>query len=188
MEETHTCSEELRLCGRVEAEVPQYEHRALLVVLRATGAKLQEQTHSICNIHQSVCHEVKVCHESESMFYTAHYLIFMTAQGTSHITPWQTCSDKHHHNTSGKISAILQLVHKKYLNLYIHHSLLSSFYDCSRCFTHYSLADLFNQTSSQHFWEDLSHPAISAQRLLISKYPPLSIARYSFVQFWNKTE
>ena len=107
--ETHTRGEELGLCGRVETEVPQHEHRALLVVLRATGAKLQEQIHSICNIHQSLCHKVKVCYEVKVYLYIAHYLVLMSAQGASHITPWQTSSVKHHRNTYGKISAILPI-------------------------------------------------------------------------------
>ena len=54
--------------------------------------------------------------------------------------------------------------------------------DCSKQFTLYSLADLFNQTPSQLLWEASSHAAINAQTLFIHKYPPMSITRYSFTQ------
>ena len=43
--------------------------------------------------------------------------------------------------------------------------------DCSKCFTLYSLANLF-------IFE--KHPGM-AQRLLEHTYPPLSVARYSFI-------
>ena len=50
------------------------------------------------------------------------------------------------------------------------------------------LADLFNWTSSQLLWEASSHAAITARRLLIHKYPPLSIARYSLIQLGKLEE
>ena len=46
----------------------------------------------------------------------------------------------------------------------------------------YSLADLFNRTPSHYLWEASSHAAIDAQRLYVYIYPPLPIARYSFIQ------
>ena len=49
-------------------------------------------------------------------------------------------------------------------------------------FTSYSLADVFNLTPSRLLWETSSHAAVNAQRLFIYKYPPMSIARYSFIQ------
>ena len=54
--------------------------------------------------------------------------------------------------------------------------------DCSKHFTFHSLADLFNWTPSQVLWEAFSHAAINLQRLLMYIYPPLSIAKYSFIQ------
>jgi len=40
-----------------------------------------------------------------------------------------------------------------------------------KVFTHYSLADLFNQTSSQFIWEAFSHVASNTQKLLVLKFP-----------------
>ena len=56
--------------------------------------------------------------------------------------------------------------------------------DCSKHFTLYPLADLSNdsnQTPKQLHWEASSLSAINAQRLPMHKYPPLFIARYSFI-------
>ena len=54
--------------------------------------------------------------------------------------------------------------------------------DCSQRFTVYSLADLFNQTTSHFLWEASSHTAINARRIFVHKYPPMSIARHSFIR------
>ena len=45
---------------------------------------------------------------------------------------------------------------------------------CSKRFTRYSLADLFNQTPSRLLWEVSCHAAINAQRLFVCKHSPLS--------------
>ena len=45
-----------------------------------------------------------------------------------------------------------------------------------------SLADLFNQTPSQLFWEASSHMLQLMRKGCSYTYPPLSIARYSFIQ------
>ena len=58
---------------------------------------------------------------------------------------------------------------------------VSSPQDCSKHFTLYSLADLYNQTPYRLLWEAFSHVEINARRHS-HKYSPLSIARYSFVQ------
>ena len=58
------------------------------------------------------------------------------------------------------------------------HNAVSSPQDCSKCFTLYSLADLFNQIPSQIWWEMPSHAAINARMLLVE----ISIAMYSFIQ------
>ena len=62
------------------------------------------------------------------------------------------------------------------------YSTISNPQDCSKHFTLYSLATLFNRTSSQLLWEASSYAAINAQRLSVHKYPPMFLARYSFVQ------
>ena len=62
------------------------------------------------------------------------------------------------------------------------YSAVSGHQDGSEHFTLYSLADKFNQTPSQLLCEAFKHAAINAQRLLIHKYPPLSTARYSFIE------
>ena len=43
-------------------------------------------------------------------------------------------------------------------------------------------ANLFNRASSLLLWEAPSYASINARRLFVHKYPPLSIARYSFIQ------
>ena len=53
--------------------------------------------------------------------------------------------------------------------------------NCSKHFTFYSLADLFNRTWSWLLWEASSHTAINTWRLFIYKHPPLFISRYSFI-------
>ena len=45
-----------------------------------------------------------------------------------------------------------------------------------------SLADLFNQTPSQLLWEASSHTLQLMRKGCSYTYPPLSIARYSFIQ------
>jgi hypothetical protein len=54
--------------------------------------------------------------------------------------------------------------------------------DCSKRFIHYSWADVYNQTPSQLLLEASSHAVVNAWRLFAYKYPPLSIARYLFIQ------
>ena len=46
----------------------------------------------------------------------------------------------------------------------------------------YSLANLFDWTSSWFLWGVFCHTAIYSQRLFTHKQSPLSIARYSFIQ------
>ena len=53
--------------------------------------------------------------------YTAQYPIVSTAQSDLHVTPWQTCSIKHHLDFSGKYLATLQLMRKDYSYANIHH-------------------------------------------------------------------
>ena len=63
--------------------------------------------------------------------------------------------------------------------------------DCLSCLTHYSLADLFYRTPYWLLWKASSHTAINTQWLFAHKYPPLSIAKYSFWAEWTgatKTE
>ena len=55
-------------------------------------------------------------------------------------------------------------------------------WDCSKRFTLYSLADLFNRPPSQFLWKVSSHATIKARMLFVHKYPLLYIARYSFVE------
>ena len=45
-----------------------------------------------------------------------------------------------------------------------------------------SLTDLFNQTLSQFLWEASSHTLQLMCEDCVYTYPPLSIARYSFIQ------
>ena len=54
--------------------------------------------------------------------------------------------------------------------------------DCSKRLTVYSPVDVFNLTPSWLLWEAPSHAGNNAWRLFIHKYPPLAIARYSFIQ------
>ena len=76
-----------------------------------------------------------------------------------------------------RIDALLSCKKGKFL-----YSAVSKPQDCSKCFTLYSLADLFYQKPSRLLWEAFSHAAINSQRLLVHIYSPLSIARYSFMQ------
>ena len=41
---------------------------------------------------------------------------------------------------------------------------------CSKRFTLYSLADLFNRTPSLFLWEAFSHTTINLRRLIVHKY------------------
>ena len=54
-------------------------------------------------------------------------------------------------------------------------------WDCSKRFSLYSLADIFNRIPSRLFWETYSHAAINVLRIFVHKYPPVSIARCSFI-------
>jgi len=55
-------------------------------------------------------------------------------------------------------------------------------WDCSKHFTSYFLADLFNRKRSRFLWEASSHAATNTRRLFVHTYPPLSIDRYSPIQ------
>ena len=50
-------------------------------------------------------------------------------------------------------------------------------HDCSKRSTLYYLADMFNRTTSQLFWEASSHATINSQKLFVYTYPLLSTAR-----------
>ena len=62
------------------------------------------------------------------------------------------------------------------------YSAVSNPQGCSKRFTLYSLADLFNRTPSRPLWEAFSHVTINSQKLLVHIHSSLSIARYSFTQ------
>ena len=59
---------------------------------------------------------------------------------------------------------------------------ISNHQDCSKRFTFYSLADLFNRTTFRFLGEASSYTANNSRRLFVHTYTPLSIARYSFIQ------
>ena len=60
-------------------------------------------------------------------------------------------------------------------------SAVSNFQDCSKRFTLYSLADLFNRTPFRLLGAAASHAAINTRRLFVHKYVPLSAATYSLL-------
>ena len=62
------------------------------------------------------------------------------------------------------------------------YSAASSSWDCSKRFTLHPPAVLFIPMPSRPLWEAFSHAAITTQRLFLFIYPPLSIARYPFIQ------
>ena len=59
-------------------------------------------------------------------------------------------------------------------------SAVSNPQDCSKWFTLFSLVNLFNRTPSWFFLAASSHAAIMREEF-VHKYPPLSIAMYSFI-------
>ena len=63
------------------------------------------------------------------------------------------------------------------------YSAVYSHKECSKRFTLFSLANLFNQTPFRLLWEVPSHVVINTRRLFVHKYPPLlTIGRYPFIQ------
>ena len=62
------------------------------------------------------------------------------------------------------------------------YSAVSNPQDDSKCFTLYSLTNLFNQTSSQLLWEAYSRMLQLMHEGCSYTYPPLSVARYSSIQ------
>ena len=56
-----------------------------------------------------------ICKEKVSS-YTVQYQNLKIARTALHISPWQTCSIKHHLNFSGKHSATLQLMCKDFIH------------------------------------------------------------------------
>ena len=87
--------------------------------------------------------------------------------------------------------SLAQLFEPKLLSNYLYYYLLKDkfFYiavsipqDCSKHFSLYSLADLFNGTPSRLLWGEPSDAATNARKLFVHKYPPLPIARYSIIE------
>ena len=62
------------------------------------------------------------------------------------------------------------------------YSVLSNPRDCTKRFKLNSSSGLFYQTQSRLHRETSSNVAINARRIIIHKYPPLYVARYSFIQ------
>ncbi len=61
------------------------------------------------------------------------------------------------------------------------YSAVSSLLDCSKRFTRHPLADLSVPAPTRLPWEAFSHAAIMRKDYSLT-FPPLSIARYSFIQ------